>query len=184
MTWPWIQSSVTGVGMWLHACSWHPCQAKQGGKQRDTAVVHVARRTAMVQPASSCSFTWNFFQKKRSNSMISVLPHQLYLLCILTVVWKVLSLWHESQAINCMCYSIYFLLLRKILGFFSPWLLGLCCSLLVMLFQEGLFLAVKLLLSVIFCSVPEASSQFLEKAFSSLYCDDNCTAPMTTYAAK
>lgn len=165
----------------MHAAGTRARQSKQVNKE----ILHVASRTAMVLPASSCAFTWNFFQKKRSNSMISALPHQLYLLCILTVVWRVPNLWYESQATNCTCYSISFLPLRKILGFFSPWLLGLCCSLLVMLFQEGLFLAVKLLLFVIFWDVPEASSQFLEKAlFPLLYCDDNCTAPMATYTAK
>lgn len=98
----------------MHAAGTRARQSKQVNKE----ILHVASRTAMVLPASSCAFTWNFFQKKRSNSMISALPHQLYLLCILTVVWRVLSLWHESQATNCTCYSISFLPLRKILGFF------------------------------------------------------------------
>lgn len=88
------------------------------------------------------------------------------------------------QAINCMCYSIFFLLLRKIFIFFTI-ILGLCCSLLVMLFWEGLFLAVKVLLSVIFWDVLEAASRFLEKALlPPLFCDDNHTVPMATYTAK
>lgn len=54
-----------------------------------------------------------------------------------------------------------------------------------MLFWEGLFLAVKVLFSVIFWDVLEAASQFLEKALlPPLFCDDNHTVPMATYTAK
>lgn len=80
MTWPWIHSSVTRVGMWFNTGSCHPCQAGWGDKPRVTAVVCVASRR-MDLPALTCASSSNFFQKQRLNRAISLLFHKLQL-CI------------------------------------------------------------------------------------------------------